>query len=335
MQGGGPPDAPAGAGYNVLVLDLSIKLVRAPGELTALAARLGSAPALALDLETVDWWDRRAERVALVQLAFREGSRLRVALVDALAGLDPGPLRAPLESGAVTKAMHNAAYDAVRLSRHFRILASPIHDTMLAARRAGERRYSLRAQAEAHLGVELDKGEQRGDWGRRPLTPEQLRYAALDAACTLLLYENQVARGLSASYRPREEARERQTSLPLDDASAPSLGAPQEPTVVSAEAEAATAEGLRAPAVALLGVVTELAGRYSPERLAASAGSERVGLAGWIIDRSIGAEADIDEETARLEIAELCERGLARLGAGHRLEATEAGALLWRRLRPA
>ena len=42
----------------------------------------------------------------------------------------------------------------------------------------------------------------------------------------------------------------------------------------------AAAEGLHAPAVALLGVLTELAGRYSPERLAVSAGSERVGLAG-------------------------------------------------------
>lgn len=313
------------------MLDLDIGLVKSPRELAALAARLCSEPALALDLETADWWDRRLERVSLVQLAFREGPRLRVAVLDALSGLDLTPLRAPLESDVVTKAIHNAAYDAERLWRHFRIRAAPIHDTMLAARRGGERRYSLRAQAGAHLGVELDKGEQRGDWGRRPLTAEQLRYAALDAACTLLLYESQVARGLSAGYRPREEARERQTSLPLGDVSAPAPAA-REPT--AAGAEEATSVGLRAPAVALLGVVTELAGRYSPERLAASAGSERVGLAGWIIDRVIGAGADIDEETAKLEIAELCERGLARLDGGRRLGATEAGALLWRRLKP-
>jgi len=315
------------------VLDFSIKLVGGQREMDSLAARLGSAPVIALDIETVGWWDRRVERVSLIQLAFRDGDRLRVAIVDALAGLDLAPLRVPLESGAATKAIHNAAYDAERLSRHYRIHTSPIHDTMLAARRAGERRYSLQAQAEAHLGLRLDKGEQRGDWGRRPLTPKQLRYAALDAACTLLLYESQVARGLSAGYRPPKAARSRQTSLPLGDASPPAPGAAQGPT--AAGAEAATAEGLRAPAVALLGVVTELAGRYSPERLAASAGGERVGLAGWIIDRALGPEVEIDEETARLEIAELCERGLARLDAGRRLEATESGALLWRRLKPA
>lgn len=315
------------------MLDFSIKLVGGPRELSALTARLGSTPVLALDIETVDWWDRRIERVALIQMAFREGHRVRVAVVDALAGLDLEHLRAPLESGAVTKAIHNAAYDATRLLRYFRIHTSPIHDTMLAARRGGEKRCSLQAQAQAHLGVQLDKGEQRGDWGRRPLTVKQLRYAALDAACTLLLYEDQVARGLSAGYRPREEVRSRQTALPLGDASSPTLGSGEESTVVGTEA--ASAEGLRAPAVALLGVVTELAGRYSPERLAVSAGNERVGLAGWIIDRALGAEADLDEETARLEIAELCERGLVRLDATRRLEATEAGARLWRQVKPA
>lgn len=315
------------------MLDLSIKLVTGPRELDSLAARLESVPALALDLETADWWDRRIERVALIQLAFREGPRLRVAVVDALAGLDPARLRAPLELGAVTKAIHNAAYDAERLSRHFRIRASPIHDTMLAARRGGEKRYSLRAQAQARLGIQLDKGEQRGDWGRRPLTAGQLRYAALDAACTLLLYEDQVARGLSAGYRPREEARSRQTLLPLSEASRPAPGPDERPKVAGGAGPAA--EGLRAPAIALLGVVTELAGRYSPERLAVSAGSERVGLMGWIIDRALGAEAELDEETARLEIAELCERGLARLDVGRRLEATESGARLWREVKPA
>nr|QEO74471.1 hypothetical protein [uncultured bacterium] len=81
--------------------------------------------------------------------------------------------------------------------------------------------------------------------------------------------------------------------------------------------------------------MTELAGRYSPERLAVSAGSERVGLAGWIIDGALGPGTDIDEDTAKVEIAELCERGLARLDAGRRLEATESGALLWRQLKPA
>ncbi|HEV2764803.1 MAG TPA: hypothetical protein VGV38_17615 [Pyrinomonadaceae bacterium] len=312
--------------------DFSIELCGGPEPPAALPARLASAPALALDIETVNWWDREAERVSLVQLAFREEGRLRVVVLDALGGFDPERLRAPLEEGAATKAMHNAAYDAARLARHFRLRPSPIHDTMLAARRGGETRCSLQAQAERHLGLQLDKGEQRGDWSRRPLTREQLKYAALDAACTLLLYEDQLRRGLTGVYRPRADAKTLQTSLPLGEATREDTA--DAPTPHAEETEAPASGGLRAPGVALLGVLTELAGRYSPERLAASSGSERVGLAGWIIDRTLGPEADLDEDTVKLEVAELCARGLAALNAARRLEATEAGARLWRRLKP-
>ena len=313
------------------MLDFSIKLVSGPQELTSLVARLDAAPALALDIETVNWWDRQVERVSLIQLAFRENRQLRVAVIDALAGLDLDHLRPRLELSTVTKAIHNAAYDAVRLSRHFRIHTSPIHDTMLAARRGGEKRYSLQAQAQAHLGVQLDKSQQRSDWAQRPLTIKQLRYAALDAACTLLLYEDQIARGLSAGYQLREVSQSPPTLLPLSHASEPTPGLVD---ISNAVSESSAGEGLRAPAIALLGVVSELAGRYSPDRLAVSAGSERVGLAGWIIDRALGSETDVDEESAKLAIAELCERGLVSLNAARRLEATASGERLWGQLKP-
>lgn len=310
------------------MLDFSTEMVGGPRELSALAGRLGSATALALDIETVNWWDREAERVSLVQLAFREQGRVRVAVVDALAAHDLKSLREPLESGASTKAIHNAAYDASRLARHFHIHASPIHDTMLAARRGGERRCSLQAQAETHLGVRLDKGEQRGDWSQRPLTDGQLRYAALDAACTLLLYEHQLERGLAGGYRLREASVGRQTALPLDGAPRPATPPPQ--SGATKESGTSSTEGLQPSALALLGVVAELPGRYSPDALAVSVGGDRVGLAGWIIDRTLGAEADIDEDTAKLELAELCARGLVGLDESRRLAATPSGASLWR-----
>jgi 3'-5' exonuclease len=313
------------------MLDFTIRLVNSEAALAALVARLEAPPAIALDIETVKWWDRQAERVALIQLAFREGRDLRVAIIDALADFDLTLLRAPLELSTATKAIHNAAYDAVRLSRHYRIHPSPIHDTMLVARRNGEKRYSLQAQAQTHLGIQLDKSEQRADWGLRPLPMKQLRYAALDAACTLLLYENQIERGLGGSYHPRDRERLQQNSLPLREAATHISPISDIPAVAVG---ASSAEGLNASALALLGVVTELNGRYSPERLAASAGGERVGLAGWIIDQAIGTETDIDEETAKLEIAGLCERGLIKITVARRMEATEAGARLWQQVKP-
>ncbi len=306
-----------------------VELINDKSALAAMVEQINAAPALALDIETVNWWDRESERVSLVQLAFRENEETRVAVIDALAGFDLEPLRQPLELSSKTKAIHNASYDAVRVARHFRISTSPIHDTMLAARRSGERRCSLQAQVETHLGFQLDKTEQRGDWSRRPLSNEQLNYASLDAACTLLLYEQQIARGLRGDYELRERIEKSQESLPLTGNDPPINYSESISTVSSL-----TTNDLTPFALALLGIITELGGRYSPEHLAVSVGIERVGLAGWIIDRTLGLDADIDETSARQEITALCERGLVRFGLSRRLEVTTAGAKLWREHKP-
>lgn len=86
-------------------------------------------------------------------------------------------------------------------------------------------------------------------------------------------------------------------------------------------------------AIALLGIITELPTRYHPDGLAASVGSERIGLAGWIVDRILGTDADLDEESAKLGIADLCERNLVRITATRRLEATKGGEHLWHQLK--
>ncbi len=79
----------------------------------------------------------------------------------------------------------------------------------------------------------------------------------------------------------------------------------------------------------MLGIVNELGGRYGPEQLAASVGCERIGLAGWIVDRLIGVDADIDEDVAKQWIAVLCESGLVQISPSRRLEATVSGARIW------
>jgi hypothetical protein len=310
--------------------DYQIAYVNDRRRLIALSGALASSPVVALDIETASWWDPRAERVSLVQLAYRDAGRVRVAVVDALSLPDPAELRAPLESGDVVKAIHNAAFDATRLERHFGVRVSPIHDTMLAARRGGERGCSLKAQAVKHLGLGLDKGEQQGDWGTRPLHPRQIAYAALDAAATLLLYEHQMGRGLRGDYRPRARVAEIQGDLPLaapppgrTEARAPAA----EPTPPAADAD------LTGVLLALLGVIAELPSRYGPERLAASVGEDRVGLAGWIVDRMLGEAAEVDEAAAKEAIAILCGRGLVGLTPERRLEASPAGREMWDRLK--
>lgn len=312
------------------------------GDQNALAAMIGriqTAPVLALDIETINWWDRNAERVALVQLAFWEEGQVQTVVIDVLAGLDLNVLRMPLELSLQMKAIHNASYDAVRLARHFNIFTSPVYDTMLAARRAGEKKCSLQAQVAAHLGIELDKTEQRGDWGRRPLSREQLDYAAMDASCTLMLYERQIQRGMRGDYEvPRHIERQpvRQSSLPLSDNN--HLGELRihltEDSAMQPAAKRSDSVELDAVALSLLGIVTELSGRYSPEQLSTSVGSERIGLAGWIVDRVLGIDEDIDENAAKQQIAALCAGNLLQISPSRRLEATTEGACVWQQNKP-
>lgn len=283
--------------------------------LIELVGALESVNVFALDIETINWWDREAERVSLLQFALRSDAGPEVYLVDALGEVEIGLLRRPLEMGLQVKAIHNASFDAVKLLRHYGIATSPIHDTMIAARRGGDRECSLRVQAERHLGITLDKAEQRGDWSRRPLSSEQLEYAALDAFCTLLLYERQAGLGLIGDYQLKPEL------LRTDRARPESAGSEITPPV-----DAPGSAGDLSPlALALLGIVIELDGRYSPEHLSASVGAERVGMAGWMIDRFLGPDHEVEEDDVRQAVEGLCRSGLLSLSESRRLTATGAG----------
>jgi ribonuclease D len=127
--------------------DFTIRLVKDSEELRRLSGILEALSCFALDIETINWWNPLRERVALLQIAFRQAGRIRVAVIDALADLDLQLLRPPFEQASALKIIHNAAFDAVRLNGHYGFNVSPVFDTMIAARRSGERKYSLKAQA--------------------------------------------------------------------------------------------------------------------------------------------------------------------------------------------
>ena len=135
----------------------------------------------------------------------------------------------------------------------------------------------------------------------------------------------------SSASRLRVEMADTQGALPLGHALR--RAGQVEPRTPVGQRSAASAD-LTAPALALLGIITELPARYSPEQLAASVGEDRVGLAGWIIDRILGTEADVDEASAKIQIARLCEGGLVRITPTRRLEANECGRKIWRKQKP-
>jgi hypothetical protein len=286
------------------VTPYDIQLIDTEEALNQLAPRLSAASVFALDIETVNWWNRDEERISIIQIGFREESQITVAIFDTLAAAPPEPLRRQLEMGLQIKAIHNAGFDAVKLERHYGIRTSPVHDTMLAARRSGEKGCSLKDLVDRHLGIALDKTEQRGDWSVRPLRPEQLRYAALDVVFTLLIYELQVARGQYGDYQLKTQAPTRQPLSAKSPPSAPSRLAPAD-------------DGL---AGAILSIVSQMSGRYSRQQLAVTIGSERAGLVGWILDQTIGPDQSPDQVTIVSQIESLLQQRKIKINEDGRLE---------------
>src|SRR5262249_56352858 len=99
--------------------------------------------------------------------------------------------------------------------------------------------------------------------------------------------------------RARVEKTQQSLSLVSDDprVAAPDAGAPELTRLASELGD------LNSCAFALLGVIAELGGRYSPEHLVATICAERVGLAGWINDQPLRVGPGLDEGAPHRGIA--------------------------------
>jgi len=115
----------------------------------------------------------------LLQIASRD----RIDCVDPLAFESLSPLKAILSNPNITKIFHSARQDLEVLLHHFGVLPLNIADTQLAAAFAGHADQIGYAKLVLNIcDISLPKDSTRTDWSRRPLSSEQIRYAAEDVA---------------------------------------------------------------------------------------------------------------------------------------------------------
>lgn len=125
-------------------------------------------------------------QLALLQLGWNG----RHALIDPLA-FDIGEALQPLLGcGPAVTVMHSASEDLETLAPLLPDGPHVLFDTQIAAAFVGMGLgISYRALVAELTGVELDKGETRSDWMRRPLTASQCSYAALDVVYLKTIHE--------------------------------------------------------------------------------------------------------------------------------------------------
>ena len=114
------------------------------------------------------------EKVCLIQISTVAGDRL----IDPLARLNLDLLLDALNAHELI--MHGADYDLRLLRKHHEFVPAAIFDTMLAARLLGQRQFGLQSLLDTYLGVKLEKGSQKANWARRPLTEKMEQYARHD-----------------------------------------------------------------------------------------------------------------------------------------------------------
>ncbi|MFC6224197.1 ribonuclease D [Hymenobacter artigasi] len=152
------------------------------------AAHFATLPRIGIDLEFDDMRHRYGRHLALIQVF--DGTE--VYLIDPLPlpdmAADLEPLFAVLRDPAVAKVFHSCKSDILLLDEVFSVNCRTIVDTsvqftLLAAE---DNNISLGRLIQAELGFEVDKGEQKSNWLKRPLTEAQKEYAANDV---LYLFE--------------------------------------------------------------------------------------------------------------------------------------------------
>ncbi|HET6278366.1 MAG TPA: ribonuclease D, partial [Candidatus Polarisedimenticolia bacterium] len=143
--------------------------------LAAAAKSLSKARTIGLDTEA-DSFYHYFHKCCLLQISDGE----RVFLVDVLAIRQPDALKEIFASERSTKILHAAEQDILYLRRDFGLEIHPVFDTMIAAQLLGKPSVGLAGLLSAYFGAKLDKGCQRDDWSKRPLTDRQKAYAAAD-----------------------------------------------------------------------------------------------------------------------------------------------------------
>ncbi|MEM9558557.1 MAG: ribonuclease D [Acidobacteriota bacterium] len=199
---------------------LPFRWIRTTDALTRACALWRRRVAVGLDTEFV------RERTYYAQLGLLQvavglpGDDLDIVLVDPLEIDDLSPLAELLDDPAVVKILHSPSEDLEILHRAVGSVPTPLFDTQIAAALTGHG-WSLgfAPLVDGVFGAELPKGQTRSNWLRRPLSDDQVRYAALDVAYLPLLHRH-LARELDDLGRGawmREEMAPREDSSAYGD----------------------------------------------------------------------------------------------------------------------
>ena len=163
---------------------MSFEHITSNEQLADLCQRLKSAETLALDTEFIRE-KTYYPRLCLIQIASTEV----VACIDPLSISEMQPLWDLLLNQDCLKVLHAARQDLEIFHHLLGEIPQPVFDTQLVATVLGYgEQIGYGNLIKKVLNIDLNKGHARTDWLQRPLSPEQLDYAADDVRYRPILF---------------------------------------------------------------------------------------------------------------------------------------------------
>lgn len=176
-------------------------------QLDSLVREWRSAAVLAVDTETAHWHQLPDGKNRISLLQVWDGINELIWVIDCFAVALDSFIDQTMSDPGIVKLIHNAPYDLAYLGGTTN--ARSVVCTLQMARRIPQARRgtlvrnSLKALSEHFLGIELDKSYQASNWSTRPLSEQQLAYAALDPWATY-----QVWLSMRSLSEPEDEDRD-------------------------------------------------------------------------------------------------------------------------------
>ncbi|WP_299708858.1 HRDC domain-containing protein [uncultured Pontibacter sp.] len=155
---------------------VAIELVASEDALQQAINQLEQCTELAVDLEFDQNRYTYGFNLCLVQIADGNGTCF---IIDPFYIEDLSPFFRLMENPAITKIIHHSNNDILLLDK-MGCSVKGIMDTDVAAKILNYERSSLATVLKEEFSKEIDKSQQSSNWNKRPLTEDQLRYAAID-----------------------------------------------------------------------------------------------------------------------------------------------------------
>lgn len=155
---------------------VAIGLIETDEQLLQAVSELSKYKELALDLEFDQNRFTYGFNLCLIQISNGNGE---CYIIDPFPIKDLKPLFTLLEEPSIAKIIHHSNNDILLLNK-MGCSIKGVMDTDVAAKILNYERSSLATVLKKEFQKEIDKSQQSSNWNKRPLTEDQLRYAAID-----------------------------------------------------------------------------------------------------------------------------------------------------------